>query len=474
VTPDASLIEFLLNDDTSQVYGNYTNYNISDLSIDGILQRNTVQEHVKQAFTHNGVGYRAFILDYQDTGLQNTTTGGTSPGNQRVPPGSVAAPLDGISGEFTNALKELGYEEEDSYIESLSQVNFLNNVKAWVWIPIRMGWPGRPQVIKTDFGPKIKNIDLYQTCNIYKKSLPPPGSLVIVDYENRETSAGCTLKEVICDDATFCRIIMGELGGTVNEREAATYFAVAAGVEPPSIVVPEGDVLPLFGPKAAASPELIQTLAGYYDNDIPDYVPGKETHHLQPYNGVPGIEELHPDFIDYIKAFFWHAWNSLKIEMEITSTYRTYQQQQVLYDEYQRKMALPETDPESCDYVDPVSGEENKCLPASHPDKVSYHGIGMALDFSPIVANGSRLNVSNSKQEWINSGIPSIAQVANLRWGGDWGSWNIEGSGWDPIHVQFSNVVSDAVKKEIDALMKRGYALNAPELSLEQLGVKLV
>ena len=121
MTTNASLLEFLLNNNTSQVYGSDKNYGINELSIDRVLQEQAVNDYTRQAFTNNGVGYQAFILGYQGQGLLNTTTGKTQSGGT-TPPGTLAAPLDGIVGEFTNALKELGYEQEDPYIESLSQI----------------------------------------------------------------------------------------------------------------------------------------------------------------------------------------------------------------------------------------------------------------------------------------------------------------------------------------------------------------
>ena len=284
----------------------------------------------------------------------------------------------------------------------------------------------------------------------------------MVDYENRETNAGCTLKDVICDDATFGRIIMGELAGQVNESEIKDYFAFASGIAAAPIEFPEGDVIVPYMTATSLTPDTIKLLAGYYDNDTPGVVPGKGGHHISPYNGSAGINNLHPDFIDYIKAFFWSAWNNLQIELNITSTYRTYEQQQGLYDEYQRRLALPEGDPETCT-------EMNRCWPAAHPDSVSYHNVGMALDFSPMLLDGSRLNKTTSAQAWINSGIPSTAESTNLNWGGTW-----SGPDYDPIHVEFSNVISSTIKKEMASLLRTGHRLDDPALSLEQLGVKLV
>ena len=233
---------------------------------------------------------------------------------------------------------------------------------------------------------------------------------------------------------------MGELAGQVNESEIKDYFAFASGIAEAPIEFPEGDVIVPYMTATSLTPDTIKLLAGYYDNDTPGVVPGKGGHHISPYNGSAGINNLHPDFIDY----------------------RTYEQQQGLYDEYQRRLALPEGDPEACT-------EMNRCWPAAHPDSVSYHNVGMALDFSPMLLDGSRLNKTTSAQAWINSGIPSTAESTNLNWGGTW-----SGPDYDPIHVEFSNVISSTIKKEMASLLRTGHRLDDPALSLEQLGVKLV
>ena len=60
-----SLLNWVLNDETSQVYGSDINYDLRDVSVGAAIQTQAASEFSPQAFTHNGIGFKAFIAGEQ-------------------------------------------------------------------------------------------------------------------------------------------------------------------------------------------------------------------------------------------------------------------------------------------------------------------------------------------------------------------------------------------------------------------------
>ena len=135
-------------------------------------------------------------------------------------------------------------------------------------------------------------------------------------------------------------------------------------------------------------------------------------------NAAPAIPEAMPILPDAIAAkintlapaakpvfarFLFDVLHDLGFTPIITSAYRSFEQQQVLFNKGDTKT----------------------------PPGYSFHNYGMALDLN--FAKGSTyLNLSSPKQQWIHSGIPTLATEYNIRWGGDF-------STPDKVHFDLGN-----------------------------------
>ena len=265
----SSLIEAALNADTSQVYGSDKNYSPNDVSCGMALQNQLAQEFVKQAFTQNGVGFKAFLLAYENQGLNPATSGNDKPGESA----EKSSPLEGLKGKLGSVLEGLfgGDDTPSTPQKALTQINFLNNVKARVWIPTLDIDVPKPRIYKAANGSAaIQDFQLYQICNITDEdllqSLPSPGSLIMVDYENRQMRAGLTLVHPICTEATFARLIMAEFGG--KEVDIEEYFESVEAAEA-AFDTPKGD------PPAPGNSEQLLTIDKDkiypYNSDITEY-----------------------------------------------------------------------------------------------------------------------------------------------------------------------------------------------------------
>ena len=248
----SSLLELILNQEASHAYGDDTNYTLQDETFGSAVLRNTqsITNRSQQLFAGNGVGYKAIILAYQDQGLTISTTGRTNTsGEQQKTP-----PVDGILGSLANGLKALGFSADAPQVQALSQINILNGISAHVWIPTLDRKV--PEVYKTSDNNSaigIKDLQSFPVCKIdderLVQSLPPIGSLVVVDYENRETKSGLTLKYSVCTDASFARIIMTEF--TQIDISDIQFKAVMAHeiIEDSSFDIPQGDPIPATPPR---------------------------------------------------------------------------------------------------------------------------------------------------------------------------------------------------------------------------------
>ena len=246
-----SILETILNNISGRVYENNVNYRINDVSVEGILRRSAIAEFNHQAFLDNGVGFKAFILAYENQGLNVATTG-----RENSPTPQAAAPAGGVLGEA--AAPDLGesFPDEDEDLQAvqelgaalgaLTQINFLNDVRAKVWIPVLDQDLPTPKIKATDAGIIIQDRGLYQTGQIIDERLlqmlPPPGSLVLVDYENRKTREGLTIKLPICTDPNFGRIILAEFAGIVDVESMAEFYEDLSATQG-TFGFPSGDAL---------------------------------------------------------------------------------------------------------------------------------------------------------------------------------------------------------------------------------------
>ena len=123
------------------------------------------------------------------------------------------------------------------------------------------------------------------------------------------------------------------------------------------------------------------------------------------------ISQAHPEFQSYIKAFIIKC-KDAKIKISLNSTHRSRASQDRLIAEY--------------------NAGTRKIKPASK----SYHLVGLAFDFNPLLPSGNWVSSKKSKQTWINSGVPAIGESLGLRWGGHFST------NYDPIHFDLGKKVS--------------------------------
>jgi len=427
-----SLLNWVLNDETSQVYGSDINYDLRDVSVGAAIQTQAVSEFSPQAFTHNGIGFKAFILAYENRGVTPATTGKKNENGS-----SESAVLkDGEAGNVESILNGT----DNTKGQALSEAHFLNNIKLKVWIPTLDKHIKAPEIYSPEppmIGTAIRDLHLYQSCTVldeqHLQSLPPPGSLIMVDYENRQMRTGLTLQSVICRDATFARIIMSEFAGVVDSRALASYFSdLPGGVFD---LVTGDPILPTPPREPALTPDKILELARNYDEDTTLPKSGHQAH----------LNVMHPEMVPYAKAFMFKAWSDSQLTITINSVYRTPTEQQTLRDRWE---------------ADPANNVK--------PSTSSFHLLGMAMDFNPTLPNGLMLMKSKSvtpTSAWYNSGVVAAADAVNLEWGGRWTTW------YDPIHIDFRKVLVDrgfptatkgAVRKILKFNEDAGAASSAP------------
>ncbi len=429
-----SLLRYLLNNDSAQTYDDNKNHNINEISVEKALGAVAASEFDNQAYVDNGIGFQAILLAYDNKGNNPITTGrqetaGVSEHDvpQRGLLGIAAAALNANALNVTDD----GSGLTSAALAALSQVNILNDVRARVWVPNLDADIPQPQIFLEETGPRLIDRELYQVCNIVNEqilqSLPPPGSLVVVDYENRKTREGLTLKHTICTDPNFTRIIISSL---VDEsiEEASNFFS---GLSPQlAFEFADGDAIVSHRVEPSLATNEIMKLAENYDED--DTISNKSQH-------APFLALLHVEMLPYVKAFLFKAWNEKKITIKINSSYRSPAEQQELLAEWIA---------------------EGKTSPKPTAAGTSYHNYGMAIDFNPTLSSGRTILSSESSSTWVSSGIVSIGESVNLFWGGRFSS------NYDPIHFDFRNIVNTSAKgKLLDLSVVQNVAANQVDFS---------
>ena len=410
-----SLLRYVLNSDAGTIYENNRNHRLNEVSVEGALRRSAVAEFDQQAFLSTGNGYQAFILSYESTGLDATTGRQNESGTSESAP-----PLGGVLGKLGEyyALRSPNVDyTTDLEVQqaALSQINYFNNIRAKVWIP-SIDIMDVPQMIQNTVSesPRLKDRELYQTCHVvdeqHLQSLPPPGSLVTVDYSDRRSRIGLTLKSVVCTDANFARIIMAEFAGVADVEHLGEFFQNMSSTQD-AFNFSNGDAISAIRPTPAMTSSEIEDLADNYHEDttIPGHGPSGGQH-------ASFLTAMHPDMVPYAKAFMYKAWNDRSITITINSVYRSPTQQQALIQEWEQGTR------------------------AIKPGTTSYHLLGMALDFNPTLQTGMTIRSTDSPTTWASSGIVSIGESVNLYWGGRFGR------NYDPIHFDFRNIISTSQK----------------------------
>jgi len=435
--PQPSLLQFILDQEGSSVYGDDKNYDINEITLESALKMVAIKEFDNQAYVDNGIGFKAFILAYDNKGINFAQT-------EQQEGGATTEPTGGILGGVTKVFKRKDKETDPKSpaLEALGQLNFLNDVRAKVWIPALDKDIPNPQIIMG--GPPLvdsvvlHNRDLYQTCVIEKESLlsslPPPGSLVVVDFQNRKTRSGLTMKHAICTDINFSRIIMGEFAGIADVGAMSTFFENLANTSATFGFATGDSMGQLLPVTPAMTPDNIAALAAEYDSPgsvpgsgYPPEVPNKSQH-------LSHLNNAHPEFQPYMKAFMYKVWADKRITIKLNSTYRSPSHQAQLRTDW-------------------INGGKIGPEPTTG---ISWHNFGMAMDFNPILENGTKIMSADSPHAWQASGVVEAGESVNLYWGGRFRT------NWDPIHFDFRNVVVYSVMKNklLDLSIAQGVTAN--------------
>jgi hypothetical protein len=112
------------------------------------------------------------------------------------------------------------------------------------------------------------------------------------------------------------------------------------------------------------------------------------------------IDRLHPKFKDKIAEFFTRAEQELGYELLATSGYRTFAEQQALYN------------------------QNNSNAKAGY----SSHNFGFAVDLNAKKGGKIVLSKSSSNDSWEKSGLVALARKIGIAWVGNFGSYH------DPVH----------------------------------------
>ena len=184
----------------------------------------------------------------------------------------------------------------------------------------------------------------------------------------------------------------------------------------PSFIPPSANAV-LNAPKA-----IVDNAALYDSENIPN----------KP-NNDRIIASLHPDFAVHVKSFLRQLWNDKQIKMRLNSGYRSAEKQQKLYQQW-------------------VDGGKKGVRPASG---LSYHNLGMAIDGTPTLPDGTTLMKEAAGRSeaplYIDSGIVSVGDQNGLYWGGRFQS------NYDPIHFDFRNTLPlNRRQAHVDASVKNG------------------
>jgi len=231
-----------------------------------------------------------------------------------------------------------------------------------------------------------------------------PGSIVEVEF-TEGFSRGIVKK--ILDEATDLQVAIQAMSAS------GAFFAGGNGV--------------FLNLPVQTAAEVKECAESYDSPPIPkDFVPNASQH-------TPFFPTLHSDFVPYVKCFLWRCWDELNIQIQLNSSYRSLEKQQQLRDDYLACLEAKKNNTQ-----DP----KKDCLPASSPGN-SHHNFGWAIDFNPILSDGTKLmsdKNKNPKTEWEASGLVQLGESVGLRWGGNF-------SNYDPIHFDGGPLLTESTSQ---------------------------
>lgn len=143
---------------------------------------------------------------------------------------------------------------------------------------------------------------------------------------------------------------------------------------------------------------------------------------------------LNNSFLPLVKKFIAECWNQKRYLILVNDGGRSYDDYKNLKEKYDDALRLKNKLKK-----EGKTEEANAVNIPARPSSTSYHFIGCALDFNPQDSKGNTILFKSSKsKDWIDSGIPDIAENLGLRWGGRFSS------NYDPIHVDFQNYLNSS------------------------------
>jgi len=262
---------------------------------------------------------------------------------------------------------------------------------------------------------------------------PSVGDIVWVEFEKGPGGGrmGSPIYVSMCEpssqrsnsdsDATPNNISLGkvcrDMEAAFNESMASAMGAGGGTVDlPPS---------PSFQAKSATD---IAEANSNYDNGN---VPNKSQH-------TTVLNSLQPDFVPYVKSFIYRCWSEKSMTIRLNSGYRDSSDQQRVRAQWE---ANGRVGPE------PTPG-------------LSYHSLGMAIDFNPTLENGTTIRSADSMQTWLDSGVVTIAEAEGLYWGGRFRT------NFDPIHVDWRGRVAISQRQTfVSSAQAAGVAPNRHRLT---------
>ena len=254
--------------------------------------------------------------------------------------------------------------------------------------------------------------DLPAFRGIIKGAEPPPklGDIIAVKYDPRSNRTGMYLGPVGISILPLLQ--QGEAKKSLVGQFAAPGQEHYTG----------GAATPPMSPT-----EVVEESARYHSAGIPN----KSQH-------IPFFSELHPDFLPYVKAFISKAWEK-QIQIHLNNGYRSSEHQQRLRAEWEAGGRVGPA---------PTRG-------------TSYHNFGMAIDFNPVLADGTTaLSTRHSAKRWHSSGVVAIGESVGLYWGGHFST------NYDPVHFDFRNTLKKSQMSAFaTAAGASGTALNRQALA---------
>ena len=262
---------------------------------------------------------------------------------------------------------------------------------------------------------------------------PSVGDIVWVEFEKGPGGGrmGSPIYVSMCEpssqrsnsdsDATPNNISLGQecrnMEAAFNESMAEAMGGTMASVEmPPS---------PSFRAKSAT--EIAEANSNYDNGNVPN----KSQH-------TSVLNSLQPDFVPYVKSFIYRCWDEKSITIRLNSGYRDSTDQQRVRAQWE---ANGRVGPE------PTSG-------------LSYHALGMAIDFNPTLENGTTIRSADAKEVWLNSGVVTLAEEEGLYWGGRFRT------NYDPIHVDWRGRVATSQRQTfVSSAQAAGVAPNRHRLA---------